>query len=133
MTTPEERQRTVERLTDRLLRAQRRMKPEQASDIAMRAGSDDQVLEVAATWMESGAWPSEPELEGWTPADLARLYRPSFVLTALLWLRRDPEAARKALKHSFADPEVDYRPQVTDDPIAAGFFARRRKEEDGGA
>ena len=45
----------------------------------------------------------------------------------------DPDAARDALKHTVADPEVDYRPQVTDDPIAAGFFARKKKESSGDA
>jgi hypothetical protein len=131
--TSEERQQVVRRLSTRLLEVQHAIQPEQAADIARRVGEDDQVLDVAEGWMASGTWASEPVLEGWTPSDLARLYRPSFVLTALLWLKRDPERAKESLKHGFVDPEVDYRPRVTDDPIAAGFFARKRKESGEGS
>lgn len=119
----------VEELADALVRAQRDIEPAQARDIAARAASDDEVLATARQWIATGAWPAEPELEGWTPADIARLHRPSFVLTALLWLKQDPQAAKRALRHSTADPEVPYAPNVTTDPIAAGFFARNRDED----
>jgi hypothetical protein len=76
--------------------------------------------------LETGEWPSEPLVVGWTAADLGRLYRPSLVLTSLLWLKRDPEAAKASLKHAFADPEVPYTPDLTTDPVAAGFFSRRK-------
>jgi hypothetical protein len=125
--TSEERQQAVAKLSTQFLETQRGIEAQEAERIAGRIGSDDQVLEIAIQWMESGSWPDEPDLEGWTPADLGRLYRPSFVLTSLLWLKEDPEQARQSLKHAFADPEMPYQSNVTSDPVAAGFFARRRR------
>jgi hypothetical protein len=119
----------LEELRDALVRAQGTIDRGRAAEIAARIASDEEVMAVARSWVSSGEWPSQPELEGWTPADLARLHRPSFVLTALLWLREDPEQARKALRHTVADPEVPYTPDVTTDPVAAGFFTRREARD----
>lgn len=118
----------MKELVDALVGAQRTLAPAQAHDIAARVAADEEILGVARGWMETGEWPAEPELEGWTPAGLARLHRPSFVLTALLWLKQDPDEARRALRHTTADPEVPYTPDVTTDPIAAGFFSRRNQD-----
>jgi hypothetical protein len=123
--TPEQRQTTIAKLSRCFLQAQPDIREPEAERIAERVGSDEQILDIASRWMETGAWPSEPALEGWTPADLGRLgYRPSFVLTALLWLKQDPAQALESLKHAFIDHEA-YRPNVTNDPVAAGFFSHR--------
>ena len=115
----------VDEVADALMRAQPSLDAAQARDIAARVAADEGVRDVARRWMASGEWPAEPVVGGWTPAELARLHRPTFVLTALLWLARDPEEAAPALRHSTADPEVAYSPALTTDPIAAGFFKRR--------
>lgn len=124
--TPEERQPATSQLSAHLMRLQPAIDEVEARRVAQEVASDDEVLEVASRWMETGEWPAEPLFVGWTAADLGRLYRPSLVLTSLLWLKRDPEAAKASLKHAFADPEVPYTPDLTTDPVAAGFFSRRK-------
>jgi hypothetical protein len=110
-------------LTGRLLQIQNGMNPDQASRIAKRIVGDPQIWAVARQWEQTGAWPDEPQIEGWTPSQLGRLYRPSFVLTALLWLKQDPEGAKCALRHAFADAATSsYQPRVTTDPLRSGFF-----------
>lgn len=127
--TQEGQQEMVRRLADRFVETQRRIERPQAEGIAQKVVGDDQILAVARQWLETGTWPAEPEVEGWNPADLARLYRPTRVLTALLWLKEDPEAAKDALKHAHPDGESSYTPTLTSDPVAAGFFSRRTRRE----
>ena len=125
--TPEERQQASSRLSARLLEKQRFIDASEAERIAEEVVADSDVLQLASRWMETGTWPSEPLVEGWSAADLGRLYRPSLVLTSLLWLRREPEPAKASLKHAFVDPDAPYKPDLTTDPVAAGFFSRRKQ------
>lgn len=127
--TQEGQQEMMKRLADRFVEAQRRIDRAQAEGIAQKVVADEQILAVATQWLETGTWPAEPELDGWNPADLAKLYRPTRVLTAMLWLKEDPEAAKEALKHAHPDGEVSYTPTLTTDPVAAGFFSKRTRRE----
>lgn len=80
---------------------QRNLTSSDAEMIARRiAAADDVVWNVAERWVESGRFPDSPAIQGHTPASLEQFGRGgSFVLTALMGLRRDPSAAAITLAH----------------------------------
>lgn len=61
-----------------------------AGDVVDSGGS---VLDAALGWAASGRFPDHPRLKDFTPAALAKEFRPSQVLTLLLQFEKDPAQA----------------------------------------
>jgi hypothetical protein len=90
----------VSRLAASLSRVQR-LETDRAERLARRiAEGDDDIWEAALTWASTGEMPTEPAIEGQTPARLSARLSPSQTFTALIGLRSDPERALSALRHS---------------------------------
>ena len=60
---------------------------------------DARVEEIALRWARLGEMPTEPEVEGLSPATLIAHFKPSVVLTALPQLFEDPQAALETFRH----------------------------------
>ncbi|WP_217924708.1 ParB/RepB/Spo0J family partition protein [Miltoncostaea oceani] len=74
--------------------SRQQVEPEKARGLVSRVAEHDQILEAALEWVEHEAFGSEPVIAGLNPTSLeARLGKPSLVLSALVALERDPEAA----------------------------------------
>ena len=90
----------VSRLAESLSRAQH-LEDERANRLARRiAEADDDIWAAALLWASTGEMPTEPAVEGQTPARLSTRLSPSQTFTALMGLRIDPDRARSALRHS---------------------------------
>lgn len=90
----------VSRLAESLARAQN-LDPDRAERLARRiAEADEDIWQAALTWASTGEMPSEPTVEGETPAKLSLGLSPSRTFTALMALRIDPERAKSSLRHS---------------------------------
>lgn len=104
-TASEDRREQALHLARRLVEAQG---IEEADAVAVAnkiANSDDDIWSAALRWLHEGSLPNQPEIEGYTPQSLGHRFTPSVAFTALMALRRDPERARSALRHSPADLE----------------------------
>jgi len=90
----------ISRLAESLSRAQH-LEAGRAERLARRiAEADDDIWEAALSWAATGEMPTEPAIEGETPAGLSTRLSPSQTFTALMGLRIDPDRARSALRHS---------------------------------
>jgi hypothetical protein len=93
----------VLRLAESLSRAQD-LDTDRAGRLARRiADADDDIWQAALIWASTGEMPTEPTVEGQTPARLNARLSPSQTFTALMGLRTDPERAKSALRHSPGD------------------------------
>ena len=80
-----------ENLAQRFEAAQEDLEHDEAITIAEEVlGGDAAVAQAALDWSTSGSMPSFPEIEGQTPASLARDYVPTQVFTVLSVLAEDP-------------------------------------------
>ncbi len=90
----------VSRLAASLAKAQN-LDPDHAERLARRvAEADEDIWQAALTWVSTGEMPSEPTVEGRTPARLSTRFSPSETFTILMALRIDPERAKSSLRHS---------------------------------
>ena len=78
-----------------------------AHRIAQKIANDDDVFNAALTWVATGAFGSQPNIEGHSPNSLSAVYRPTQVFTILLGLKRDPRHAKKMLQ-TYGPGSVDY-------------------------
>jgi len=86
-------------LAESLARAQR-LDAGEAERLAHEiAEADDDIWEAALSWARTGEMPTEPDIEGQTPARLSKRFSPSMVFTALIGFRTEPRRARSALRH----------------------------------
>ena len=100
----------VSRLAESLATAQN-LDADRAKRLAREiAEADEDIWQAALAWVGTGEMPTEPVIEGRTPASLSSWLSPSQTFTALMGLRIDPERTKSALRHS---PHKMPRPRGT--------------------